>query len=121
MEEHYETASATYDEAAGVGHLTLERPDSLNALSGQLRRDIVAGLTALAEVDDDAIEMRAVVMEGAGGNFSAGADITEFEAGSPSTAVDRDLGQFIMDYQLPVIAKIRGYCLGGRPRDGDGV
>lgn len=113
MQESFETTEVEFDESTGVGYLTMNRPDALNALSGQLRRDIVAGLTALNDLNDDGIVMRAVVIDGAGGNFCAGADINEFSEGPPSTSVDRSHGQFIIDYPMPVIAKIRGYCLGG--------
>ena len=114
MPQEFETTIAEFDDSTGVGHLTLNRPDALNALSAQLRDDIVDGLTWLNdEHNSDGIDMRAVVSEGAGGNFCAGADINEFEAGPPSTSVDRAHYQFIKDYPLPVIAKIRGYCLGG--------
>jgi len=113
MHEEFETTIVEFDESTGVGSLTLNRPDALNALSGQLRADIEAGLRALNDLNDDGIDMRVVVIEGAGGNFCAGADITEFESGPPTTSVDRSHYQFIIDYPVPVIAKIRGYCLGG--------
>ncbi len=113
MPEEFETTVAEFDESTGVGHLTLNRPDALNALSSQLREDIVAGLEWLNDKNDDGIDMRAVVVEGEGGNFCAGADITEFSEGAPTTEVDRTHYQFIADYPMPVIAKIRGYCLGG--------
>jgi enoyl-CoA hydratase/carnithine racemase len=113
MHEEFETTIVEFDESTGVGSLTLNRPDALNALSGQLREDIVAGLRSLNDLNDEGIEMRVVVIDGAAGNFCAGADVTEFEAGPPTTDVDRSHYQFIIDYPVPVIAKIRGYCLGG--------
>lgn len=113
MQASFDTVDVEFDESTGVGYLTMSRPDALNALSGQLRREIVEGLSALNDLNDEGIEMRAVVMDGAGGHFSAGADITEFSEGAPSTTVDRTHEQFIIDYPMPVIAKIRGYCLGG--------
>ena len=113
MQEEFETTTVEFGEETGVGHLTLNRPDALNALSAQLRADIVAGLRELNGLNDDGIVMRAVVLEGEGGNFCAGADINEFEEGPPTTEVNRSHYEFIMDYPVPVIAKIRGYCLGG--------
>ncbi|MFO7925905.1 MAG: enoyl-CoA hydratase/isomerase family protein [Halobacteriota archaeon] len=113
MPTDFETTTIAFDEETGVGYLTLNRPDALNALSSQLREDIVAGLRELNEYNDDGVVMRTVVVEGAGGNFCAGADITEFEEGPPTTEVDRSHYRFIREYPLPVIAKIRGYCLGG--------
>ncbi|MFB6310392.1 MAG: enoyl-CoA hydratase/isomerase family protein [Salinirussus sp.] len=113
MPEEFDTTIAEFDDSTGVGHLTLNRPDALNALSDQLRTDIVAGLRWLADHNDDSIECRAVVMEGAEGNFCAGADINEFEEGPRRPSAARDHYRFIMDFPLPVIAKIRGYALGG--------
>ncbi len=113
MPEEFDTTIAEVDESTGVGHLTLNRPDALNALSAQLREDIVAGLEWLANHNEDTVDVRVVVIEGADGNFCAGADINEFEEGPRRPEADRDHYQYIMDYPLPVIAKIRGYCLGG--------
>lgn len=113
MPEEFETTTVEFDESTGVGSLTLNRPDALNALSAQLREDIVAGLRWLNDHNQDGIDMRAVVVEGEGGNFCAGADVTEFEESPPSTSVERSHYQFIKDFPMPVIAKIRGYCLGG--------
>ena len=113
MDETFETVEIEFDDATGIGYLTLDRPDSLNALSLQLREEIIEGLRALNDLNEDGIDMRVVVIEGAEGNFCAGADITEFEDDAPTTDVDRTHFQFIRDYPVPVIAKIRGYCLGG--------
>lgn len=113
MDQTLETVKTEFDAETGVGHLVLQRPDALNALNEQLRSDIVAGLRALNEHNQDEINMRVVVMEGTGDNFCAGADIGEFEAGPSGVETDRTHYQFVTDYPLPVIAKIRGYCLGG--------
>ena len=113
MSTDFETTTVEFDEETGVGYLTLNRPDALNSLSSQLREDIVAGLRELNDHNEDDIVMRAVVVEGADGNFCAGADINEFSEGPSAPEVDRSHYQFIREYPLPVIAKIRGYCLGG--------
>jgi len=36
MDETFDTVEVTFNEETGIGHLTLNRPDALNALSGQL-------------------------------------------------------------------------------------
>ncbi|SEH17232.1 Enoyl-CoA hydratase/carnithine racemase [Natronorubrum sediminis] len=113
MQESFETTTVEFDEDTGVGRVTLNRPDALNALSGQLREDIVESLRLLNEQNDDEIALRVVVISGAAGNFCAGADITEFEDASPGGSPERTHYQFIMDFPVPVIAKIDGYCLGG--------
>jgi enoyl-CoA hydratase/carnithine racemase len=115
MPTEFETTSVEFDAETGVGYLTLNRPDALNALSSQLRSDIITGLEELEMENDDAdgIALRAVVIEGAGGNFCAGADINEFSDASPGGKSDRTHYEFIRNFPVPVIAKISGYCLGG--------
>lgn len=113
MDEEFENVTVSFDEDTGVGYLTMDRPEALNALNGQLTSDIVAGLRELNAINEDTVDMRVVVLEGTEGNFSVGADINEFGDAGPATQVDRGHYQFIKDYPLPIIAKIRGYCLGG--------
>lgn len=116
FQEELDAAIVEYDADSHVGHLTLNRPDRLNTLSPQLSADIVAGLERLESVneDSDGVELRAVVMEGAGDRaFCAGADVTAFEDRSPGASSARGHYEFIMDFPAPVVAKIHGYCLGG--------
>ncbi|WP_199832924.1 enoyl-CoA hydratase/isomerase family protein, partial [Streptomyces puniciscabiei] len=54
-----------------VAHLTLNRPESLNALTPALR-DRLIDLLAQASADPD---VRAVVLTGRGRGFCAGADL----------------------------------------------
>jgi enoyl-CoA hydratase/carnithine racemase len=115
MREEFDTTVVEFDEETGVGHLTLTRPDALNALSSQLRTDIIDGLRRLEAENDDAdgVALRAVIMEGAEGNFCAGADINEFSDDASGASSDQDHYQLIRNFPAPVIAKVRGYCLGG--------
>ena len=113
--EEFDTVEAEFDEETHVGRLTLNRPDALNALSDQLRRDLVEGLQRLESHNEDAdgIALRAVVVEGAEGNFCAGADISEFSDASPGETSGQYHYEFVQEFPVPIIAKIRGYCLGG--------
>lgn len=116
MVESLETVLVEYDEDRGVGTLTMDRPDALNALSAQLRDDIVAGLERLEERNDgaDGVELRAVVLEGAGEKaFCAGADIGGFSGESSGGSSARSHYDLIRDFPAPVVARIDGYCLGG--------
>ena len=63
----------------GVVVLTLNRPGKKNALSIALRDEVVARLRALAA--DEAV--KAVVVTGGGGSFSAGFDLREFADTDP--------------------------------------
>jgi len=60
-----------YRKEGGVAWITLNNPAKYNALELDLRRELKAALMDAA--GDSAV--RAVVIRGAGGNFSAGADI----------------------------------------------
>ena len=115
MHETLETTVVEFDAETGVGHVTLDRPESLNALSRQLRTDLVESLRLLEGQNDDAngVALRVVVLDGADGNFCAGADVTEFSDEPSAGTADRDHFQFLREFPVPIVAKIRGYCLGG--------
>lgn len=62
-----------YDAAEGIATITLARPEQMNAVNGQMCREIVAALD-LADKDD---EVRAVIVTGEGRAFCAGADLSK--------------------------------------------
>jgi enoyl-CoA hydratase/carnithine racemase len=101
--------------AGGTLLLTLNRPESLNALSTQLATELHAAIEDAARSDD----VRAVVIIGAGGKaFSAGTDLRERRSLSPEGkwAQSRalwDITEAIRNCPKPVIAAIAGWCLGG--------
>src|SRR5262249_14723916 len=72
------------DRTDAVATLTLNRPDSLNSLSVELKEALISGL---AEVRDDP-GVRAVVLTGAGRAFCVGQDLREhaalLESGDPA-------------------------------------
>jgi enoyl-CoA hydratase/carnithine racemase len=93
--------------------LTLRREEKLNALSGELERELGAALDA-----DDVRSSACVVLTGAGRAFSAGADITELRERSPEAVVAyyRDTGgvyERVAALPQPTLSAIGGYCLGG--------
>ena len=105
-------SSVLLDIDRGVGWVTMNRPDKMNALNGLLKRrfaDIFDGLSA-----DDSVKV--VVLTGAGRAFSAGADLNEVherEVIRRRRETQRDPANIVRDFQKPVIAMIRGYALGG--------
>ncbi|MHB9286951.1 enoyl-CoA hydratase/isomerase family protein [Halobacteriales archaeon Cl-PHB] len=113
----HELAATTvqYDRNTGVGHLTMNRPEALNAFNTQLREDIVEGLRLLEDetAEDGRRALRAVIIEGADETFSVGADVSESSQRERLASSERPHYDFIDDYPVPTIAKIRGYCLGG--------
>jgi len=100
---------------AVVAWVTVSRREKLNALDSAMIAELTEAFRALAEDKD----LRAAVLTGAGDKaFVGGADINEMARLTPDTAETfiRDLhgvGQAIRDLAVPVIAAIRGYCLGG--------
>ena len=100
------------DRTEGVATITVNRPDSLNALNTET-------LEALEEALDDARDARALVLTGAGDDaFVAGADIAYMAELSVAEAqAYAELGHRVTDaietFPAPVIAAVNGYAFGG--------
>jgi enoyl-CoA hydratase/carnithine racemase len=101
-----------------VATVTLDHPTKLNVMSLAMWSE----LRATFEVVSAMAEMRCVVVQGAGARaFSAGADIAEFETTRSTKAQVIEYHESyvgpalsaIFDCPIPVIAKIRGVCMGG--------
>jgi len=100
-----------------VGWLIFNNPERRNAMSLDMWQAIPP---ALAKFEADP-EVRVVVLTGAGDKaFVSGADISQFEKQrSSEEAVRRyeEIGEAaqakLAAFEKPVIAMIRGYCLGG--------
>jgi len=96
-----------------VGTIAFSNPRKRNALTFEMWRKLPA---AIAELDaDDSI--RVVILEGEGGHFTAGADISEF-TNDPGRLAEFDRAveaayDAAPTCSKPVIAKIRGVCFGG--------
>ncbi|HEV2724277.1 MAG TPA: enoyl-CoA hydratase [Thermoleophilaceae bacterium] len=96
----YETVK--WQEAAGVGRITLNRPDSLNAWTGRLGKE----LGHLVREEAAAPSVRAVLITGAGRGFSSGADLKAGFAPSPQDGRP-DVRRELQESYHPVIAGIR--------------
>ncbi len=100
-----------------VRRLTLNRPNALNALNGELMDALMEALDAAA--DEDAVH--AVILRGAGRAFCAGYDLNEdAEEGEVDAREwhrvlkhDNDRMLRILDHPKPVIASVHSYCLAG--------
>jgi len=100
-----------------VRRLTLNRPASLNALSGEVMNALDEAFAAAA--DDD--EVRVVILRGAGRAFCAGYDLKQdAQEGTKDAAewhreLDRDTRRLlrILELPKPVIASVHSYCLAG--------
>ena len=99
-----------------VARLTLTRPRTRNAMTQAMWAALPEVLAEAA--GDDAV--RALVVTGAGGAFSAGADIGEFaqvyadaDSAAAYNATVRAGVAALRDLPRPVIAAIAGPCVGG--------
>ena len=109
-EASYETIKV--EVADGVATITLSRPDSLNALNGPMRRELLAAFKAAGR--DEAV--RAVVLTGEGRGFCSGADL---RGGAAERAFRRVLTDeynplmfAIRELPKPVIAAVNGVAAG---------
>lgn len=96
----------------GVATLTLNRPEALNALNAELRRELLSAVKSIARDG----EVRAVVITGAGRGFCSGADL---RGGSGERAFRRVLTdeynpliEAIRALSKPVIASVNGVAAG---------
>jgi isohexenylglutaconyl-CoA hydratase len=106
----------------GVLHITLNRPESRNAMN----RSMVEEINAVFDAVRDAEPVRAIVLRGAGGHFCAGGDLKEMMAGGlkppqpgetdPVVAFSRSFGSMLRKVgQAPqvVVAVLEGAVLAG--------
>jgi enoyl-CoA hydratase/carnithine racemase len=95
-----------------IRRLTLNRPDKLNALDTAL----VAALSdALGQAAKD-IEVRVIVIAGAGRSFCAGYDLSEeSDADSALESLTESLDRLleVFDHPRPIVAQVHGHCLAG--------
>ena len=103
--------------ANSTGWLVLDRPERRNALNAGMWGAIPPLMKSL----DEHADVRAIVIRGGGAEaFAAGADISEFGAARSDAASAAQYEQLngealaaIRRCSKPVIAMIRGFCIGG--------
>jgi 2-(1,2-epoxy-1,2-dihydrophenyl)acetyl-CoA isomerase len=100
----------------GVARVTMNRPAAKNALSPQMT-DELAALFGQLKRDPD---VRAVLLDGAGGNFCSGGDVKGMGQGGPRNVEQRragmqryrDLATALMAIDKPVVAALDGVAYG---------
>jgi len=97
----------------GLGIITLNRPERLNAMNWNLMQEIHAAITEL-EQDE---EVRVIILTGAGRAFSAGADLVN---PGPLTVPPEKMPRYLNYLPLliatcykPIIAAVNGSAAGG--------
>jgi enoyl-CoA hydratase len=111
------TGTVLWSKDNGIGALVFNNASKHNAVSLDMWKETSRILEQFA-CDKD---VRVVVLSGAGNKaFVSGADISKFESERASqeavdnyTTVINGVYDMIYRFDKPIIAKIRGYCLGG--------
>lgn len=106
-----------YEKRDGVSWITLNDPDRRNALSREMRKELLQALEDSSR--DNAV--RVVIIRGAGPSFCGGADVRVFlEIDRNSIyrylmeeGISARIGKLIREMPKPVIALVHGYCVGG--------
>ena len=88
-------SSLLVETVGAVRVLTLNRPERLNALNGQLLKALLAAFQTVGP------EVRAVLLTGAGRGFCAGADLLQVLGETP------DLGELIERHYNPLVLAMR--------------
>ncbi len=107
-----------------IAHVTINRPEKVNAMGAEFWSEIVEIFRWI----DDTDEVRVVVLSGAGKHFSSGIDLMMLaqvgsqlgkDVGRNAEALRRKILQLQASFNAvdncrkPVLAAIQGYCLGG--------
>ncbi len=107
--------NVTYELDADIAIVTLNRPDSFNAVTGDLTAELAG---AIARAGGEA---RAVIVTGAGKAFCAGADLAEIAAGYErdgprlGSVLDRNFHPAVhalLNAPVPTVAAINGAAAG---------
>lgn len=107
-----------YERKENAVLLTFTNTASLNALSSAVLAEMSEVLTEISKMAEKDPAVRCLILTGEGKAFIAGADIKEMDKLSPIEACDfSKKGSSVMrqieDMQIPVIAAINGFALGG--------
>lgn len=108
-----------FDVTDGIGTITLNRPDKLNAYTTEMGEEVTHVIRSVQR--DDAV--RALILTGAGRAFCAGADLEHLKAHEQGRNVSkgprlgeedflRKLPLEMRDYPKPILAAINGHAVG---------
>lgn len=107
----YQTIRLTHTD--GYAEITLDRPDVKNALSTQMRAELLHAVKAAAK------EARAIVLTGSGDAFCSGQDLSDGKKSLISANLERTLRdeympllRAIFDCEVPTISAVNGAAAG---------
>jgi len=95
-----------------IGEIRLNRPEVLNAMGRDWPTEMQSAIT---EINGDP-EIRVVLVRGEGRSFCSGVDLTQLAAGEIQQRWFHDnehVFRTIETIEKPIIAGIKGYCIGG--------
>jgi 2-(1,2-epoxy-1,2-dihydrophenyl)acetyl-CoA isomerase len=102
------------DRAGGVATVTLNRPEARNAIDVRMREELVGAFDEL-EADET---VRAIILTGAGGHFSAGGDVKSMvkrHTAADGRARVESLNRFVLrlfNFPKPTLAMVDGFAVG---------
>src|SRR5437660_10180323 len=116
-EKSYADGKILQNVTDGVGVITFNNPEKRNAMSLEMWEGLGSALIELRDHPD----IRVVIMTGAGDKaFVSGADISQFEKTRHNAQASEEYSRrsaaqraLLAEYPKPIIACIRGFCLGG--------
>ncbi|MGZ3144106.1 crotonase/enoyl-CoA hydratase family protein [Lentzea chajnantorensis] len=104
------TAEVRTERIGSVLLITLDRPQARNAVNAA----VAGGLTAALDELETTPELRAGVLTGAGGTFSAGMDLKAALKGESPSVPGRGFGGLTeAELTKPLVAAVEGVALGG--------
>lgn len=103
-----------YQQESGIGVITISRPEALNALNTLFFKEFDDLLHVLHSTKD----LKVLIITGEGKSFVAGADIAEMQKmkvrdGYNFSKVGQDAFSKLVNLEVPVIAAVNGFALGG--------
>ncbi|ATI80729.1 enoyl-CoA hydratase/isomerase family protein [Sphingobium yanoikuyae] len=103
----------TVDRQGAVAIVTLDRPQTKNAITQEMRGQLYGAFEEIALNHD----IRSVILTGAGGDFCSGMDVGGMGRGGVSGSMDRmhtlnRIARAIHSLKKPTIAAVPGICVG---------
>lgn len=106
-----QSGNIQFDQRDGIGHVTLCRPETKNALTLMMYRDLTAIVRYVAQTE----ALRCLCVTGAAGQFTSGNDLRDFLEHSKAAGESSPLKQFIyavLEFPKPLLAAVEGVAYG---------